>query len=46
MSLDFQPPPKINDCASCYGTGVQGWTNGEDYEVNTCDQCEGKVTRQ
>ena len=44
MSVNNEPPVKINDCTACYGTGIQGWNNGDDYEVQTCDQCEGKAS--
>jgi DnaJ-class molecular chaperone len=42
MSIDHSPIERINDCKVCWGTGVQGWSNGDEYEVKTCDECEGK----
>jgi DnaJ-class molecular chaperone len=46
MSIDYLPAPKINNCTTCSGTGTQGWVSPEgDYDVTTCDTCEGKPNK-
>ena len=43
MSVDMTPAPKINNCASCYGTGYEGYITGDgDYDIHDCDACDGK----
>lgn len=33
---------KPRTCSTCHGTGFLYFGNEEDYEVMTCDECEGK----
>ena len=28
---------KITNCEDCYGNGIIGWNNGEDYDFEYCD---------
>lgn len=45
MSIDYRPARKINNCEACSGTGIQGWvSNDGDYDVTSCDTCEGKTS--
>jgi hypothetical protein len=27
----------IQNCQLCYGKGVMGWSNGEDYDIENCE---------